>query len=151
MQLIKSFKIDHTVLEPGFYISDQKDGVVTYDLRFCRPNAGGYLSVRTIHTVEHLFAAGIRSGVLGESVLYFGPMGCRTGFYLLIKDTGFESVLAEVKRVLDFITNFSGKIPGASEKECGNFRNHDLARAKQECLKYLEIITRAENCGNYPG
>ena len=140
MELIKSFKVDHTKHGPGFYVSDEKDGIVTYDLRFCRPNGGKYIGIRALHTIEHLFAAHIRNGGLGPSVIYFGPMGCRTGFYLLVKDAPLANALTETKKALEFIIGYNGKIIGASEAECGNYRCHSLRGAKAECLKYLEII-----------
>ena len=140
MERIASFCIDHDVLVPGMYISRVDGDVVTYDIRFKRPNGGDYLSDAALHTVEHLFATFVRNGTLGKRVIYFGPMGCRTGFYLLVRDTSNEEVLSEVKRVLTQISENASEMPGATRVECGNYRELDLEKGKAECARYLAAL-----------
>jgi S-ribosylhomocysteine lyase len=139
MEKISSFKIDHTVHEKGFYLGNVKNDVFTYDLRFKKPNGGDYLSNAAIHTIEHLFATVVRNSEIQESVVYFGPMGCRTGFYLLLngipKEHALPHVVLSLKKCLEQI-----EIPGASEKECGNYKEHDLKEAKKEIAEYLKIL-----------
>jgi S-ribosylhomocysteine lyase len=139
MEKISSFQIDHTIHEKGFYLGNVKNGVFTYDLRFKKPNGGDYISNAAIHTVEHLFATVVRNGEMKESVVYFGPMGCRTGFYLLLNGIAKELALPYVVFSLEQCLELT-EIPGASEKECGNYREHDLNEAKKEISEYLKII-----------
>jgi S-ribosylhomocysteine lyase len=139
MEKISSFKINHTAHEKGFYLGRVDNGIFTYDLRFKKPNCGDYMSNAAIHTVEHLFATAVRNGGIKDSVVYFGPMGCRTGFYLLLngiqKERALSFSVSAFKECLELT-----EIPGASEKECGNYKEHDLAGAKREISEYLKII-----------
>lgn len=140
MERIASFSIDHRLLREGIYLSRRDGDVDTYDLRMRRPNGGDYLSNPAIHTVEHLFATFVRNSRFKAHILYFGPMGCRTGFYFLVCGMTGEEVISLVQEGFRFISAFSGEIPGASEPECGNYREHDLAAAKADAVRYLACI-----------
>lgn len=140
IQRITSFDVDHDVLVPGFYISRVDGDVTTYDLRTRRPNAGDYMSNLAMHSVEHMAATFLRNGPMKNDILYFGPMGCQTGFYLLVRNQAPEAVFAEVQRVLAEILAYDGPVFGASAKECGNYRNLDLAAAKDECRAYAAVL-----------
>ena len=144
---IESFKVDHTRLSPGIYISRVDGDVVTYDLRTRFPNGGNYMDNVTMHTVEHMVATYIRNSEIGDKVIYFGPMGCRTGFYLLVRDTAPESVLAALMETLQKVVDHRGPVFGASEVECGNFRELALPRAKAECLAYLWVLKTKSDQG----
>lgn len=140
MEKIQSFTVDHDLLEPGIYLSRVDGDVVTYDLRTRKPNAGDYMSDLTMHSVEHMFATFVRNSDLGPDVIYFGPMGCQTGFYLLVRNAEHARVLATVKAVLRDILAYEGPVFGASRKECGNYRNLSLAAAQEECRRYLAVL-----------
>ncbi len=131
MKTIASFTIDHNVLTKGMYISRVDGDVITYDIRMKLPNAGDYLPNAAMHTFEHLFATYARNTAHADSVVYVGPMGCRTGFYFLTRDTvSHTDAIAIVQGTLEFILAFEGAIPGSLPRECGNYREHDLAGAK---------------------
>ena len=134
---IASFSIDHDKLLPGLYVSRIDGDIVTYDMRTRRPNTGDLMDNATMHSLEHMFATFIRNGALGPNVIYFGPMGCQTGFYLLMRDVSNDAVLAEVKSVCERILNYDGPVFGAARKECGNYANLDLECAKVEARRYL--------------
>lgn len=142
IERITSFTVDHDLLTPGIYISRVDGDVTTYDLRTRTPNAGSYMDNAAMHSVEHMFATFIRNSAIASSVLYFGPMGCQTGFYLLVRDEKPETVLAAVRETLEKILAYDGPVFGASRKECGNYRNLDLALAKAECRAYLDVLNR---------
>lgn len=144
VQKIQSFTVDHDVLEPGLYISRVDGSVTTYDLRTRKPNGGDYMDNLTMHSVEHLFATYIRSSAIGPKVLYFGPMGCQTGFYLLVDDTAKEDVLAAVEDVLQKIIHHTGPMFGAVKKECGNYRNLNVEAAQIECQRYYDVLQAAK-------
>ena len=120
---IESFKIDHDLLDPGFYISRIDGNIITYDLRTRKPNMGAYMDNLTMHSVEHMFATFVRSSEIRDDVVYFGPMGCQTGFYLLVKDRTPEEVFRCTRTVIDQILVYEGEVFGASRKECGNYKN----------------------------
>lgn len=145
MNKIASFTVDHNLLEPGIYVSRRDGDITTYDLRTRKPNGGDYMDTRTAHTVEHMFATFVRNSEIGERVIYFGPMGCRTGFYLLTRAVADEVVLAVVLAVLGKIIAYDGPVFGASAKECGNYRDLDLADAKAECLRYKAVLEEKVN------
>ena len=131
MKTIASFTVDHDRLEKGMYVSRIDGDAVTYDVRMKKPNAGDYLSDGAMHTFEHLFATYARNSQRADSVLYVGPMGCRTGFYLLLRDSVSRSdALRLVQECFAFIKDFEGKIPGSERKECGNYLDHDLPGAR---------------------
>ena len=132
MKRIASFSVDHDLIDPGMYISRKDGDVVTYDIRMRKPNGGDYLGVGETHTVEHLFATFARNSALADKVVYVGPMGCRTGFYILLRDSvAPEDAIALVRDSMAFIAGFEGHIPGASRKECGNYRSQDLPGARR--------------------
>lgn len=145
MERIKSFEIDHNLLEPGFYISREDGDIITYDLRTRKPNAGDYMSNLAMHSVEHMFATFVRNSSISDDVVYFGPMGCQTGFYLLVKNQKPMDVFAITKEILEQILAYEGPVFGASAIECGNYRNLDLASAKEECKKYLAVLQSQTN------
>lgn len=144
MKPIQSFTVDHTKLRPGLYISRVDGDATTFDLRCRKPNEGDYLSNLAMHSVEHLFATVIRNGPYAHKVLYFGPMGCQTGFYLITCDLAPDTVKEEILRVLEEILAYDGEMPGGSEKECGNYRNLSLEEGKKECARYLAILRERE-------
>lgn len=131
MKKIASFTVNHDKLEKGMYVSRVDGDVVTYDIRMKKPNGGDYLNNGALHTFEHLFATYARNSALSDQVVYVGPMGCRTGFYLLVRDTvSKEQAIALVQESFRFIENFEGEIPGNKREECGNYLEHDLPGAK---------------------
>lgn len=141
MKRIRSFSVDHRKLDTGMYISRIDGDIVTYDMRFCKPNTGILLDNASMHTAEHMIATFARNSDIAEDVIYFGPMGCQTGFYLLVRDSvSNEKVLETVKDILQKILDYSGEVFGASEKECGNYRNLELSKAKKICGEYLDKI-----------
>ena len=150
MERIASFSVDHDAIVPGIYVSRVDGDVTTYDLRTRKPNAGDYMDNCTMHSVEHLFATYIRNSALSEDILYFGPMGCQTGFYLLVNHADNGLVLAAVLETLEKILTHTEAVPGASRKECGNYQNLSLEAAKAECESYLEALRQAENTFAYP-
>ena len=143
-QKIASFTIDHDLLTEGIYTSRIDGDVTTYDLRTRVPNAGDYMDNLTMHSLEHMFATFVRSGPIGDRVIYFGPMGCQTGFYLLVRDADNAEVLSEVKDVLAKIIRHEGEMFGAIRRECGNYKNLDLGAAKREAERYLAILESGE-------
>lgn len=145
MERIKSFQINHNILEPGFYISREDDNVITYDLRTRKPNNGDYMSNATMHSLEHMFATYARNSAVSDKVIYFGPMGCQTGFYFLVKDLAPVEVFELTIEILEDIVAYEGPVFGASAIECGNYANLDLALAKEEAAKYLEVLNDWEN------
>lgn len=150
LKRIASFSVDHDKIREGIYVSRIDGDVTTYDLRTRVPNAGDYMDNVTMHTVEHLFATYVRSSKIGSRVIYFGPMGCQTGFYLLVRDADNEEVLEVVLEVLRAILAHDGAVPGASRVECGNYRSLDLAAAKREAARYLASLEAASVTFEYP-
>ena len=145
MNKIESFRIDHLRLLPGLYLSrrDTKDGctVSTYDLRFTAPNREPVMDVPAIHTIEHLGATWLRNSSGKADVVYFGPMGCRTGFYLLLfGEEPAQAIAPLVLKMCDFILNFEGEIPGARPEECGNYSEQNLAMAKYYVERYRSAL-----------
>ena len=145
MERIKSFQINHNILEPGFYISREDDNVITYDLRTRKPNAGDYMDNATMHSLEHMFATYSRNSKVFDKVVYFGPMGCQTGFYFLVKDSAPVEVFELTKQLLADILAYEGPVFGASAIECGNYANLDLNLAKAEAARYLEVLNNQKN------
>lgn len=141
MKRIASFSVNHDKLEKGMYVSRIDGDIVTYDIRMYKPNGGRYLSNGVLHTFEHLFATYARNSEYADNVIYVGPMGCRTGFYLLLRDNVSKAdAIALVKESLDFIHSFSGKIPGSLRQECGNYKEHDLQGAKETAEDMLLVL-----------
>ena len=143
MKRIESFTVNHDILERGMYISRIDGDAVTYDIRMKKPNAGDYLGNGELHTTEHLFATYARNSRYSDSVIYVGPMGCRTGFYLIVRDkiTNDEAIEL-VKESFRFIAEFEGEIPGSKKEECGNYLEHDLPAAKKTARQMLEILEK---------
>jgi len=141
MNRIESFKVDHIKLERGVYVSRIDGDVVTYDIRMKKPNGGDYLENASLHTIEHLFATYVRNSRYSEQVIYFGPMGCRTGFYLVMRESVTKAeVLMLIADALKFIADYKDKIPGCSEEECGNFREHNLKGTNAEADEMLKVL-----------
>lgn len=141
MKKIASFTIDHDVLTPGMYLSRTDRDVVTYDLRLKKPNRGDYLANGAMHTMEHLFATFARNSEHGDEIVYFGPMGCRTGFYLLVRDSlSHEKALRLTQEALAFIASFEEEIPGSAPVECGNAAEHDLQGARQDAAEFADVL-----------
>ncbi|MBQ8290883.1 MAG: S-ribosylhomocysteine lyase [Clostridia bacterium] len=131
MEKIASFTVNHDKLKKGMYISRIDKDIVTYDIRMKLPNGGEYLEMNGAHTFEHLFATYARNSRFGGSVIYVGPMGCGTGFYLLLRDdVTYVEAISLVQESMAFIAAYEGEIPGSTKKECGNYLAHDLAGAK---------------------
>ncbi len=144
MERIASFTIDHLKLEPGIYVS-RKDKVgnevlTTFDLRLTTPNKEPVMSTAEVHTIEHLGATFLRNHAeWKEKTVYFGPMGCRTGFYMILHgDLDSKDVVELVKELFAFVCNFEGDIPGATPKECGNYSDQNLNMAKYWANRYLK-------------
>ncbi len=148
---IASFTVDHDLLTEGIYVSRIDGDVTTYDLRTRIPNSGDYMDNLTMHSVEHMFATYIRASSLADRVIYFGPMGCQTGFYLLVRSADNEETLRVVKDTLAKIVSHDGEMFGAVRRECGNYKNLDLAAAKRECERYLAILEGKDNDFLYKG
>ena len=144
MKTIKSFMVDHDYIDPGIYISRIDGDITTYDMRTRKPNAGDYMDNLTMHSLEHMFATYIRNSNIGDDVIYFGPMGCRTGFYLLVRNADNDVVLAEVKGALRNIISHEGEMFGAKQKECGNYRELSLTAAKAAAMRYLVVLENYE-------
>ncbi len=141
MERIASFSVNHDKLEKGIYISRIDGDVISYDIRMKKPNGGDYLPVESMHTFEHLFATYARNSEFSDSVIYVGPMGCRTGFYLLMRDTvKKQDVIDMVKGAFSYISKFSGVIPGSKKEECGNYLEHDLDGAKEVAEDMLKVL-----------
>ena len=146
MEKITSFTINHLLLQPGVYVS-RKDPVggttvTTFDLRLTSPNEEPVMNTAEVHAIEHLGATFLRNHpVWSSKVLYFGPMGCRTGFYLLLSgDYESKDILSLMIEMWEFIRDYEGEIPGASPRDCGNYLDMNLPMAKYLAKKYLEEV-----------
>ena len=141
MEKIASFTVNHLNLKPGLYVSRRDkniDVVTTFDLRFTAPNVEPVMDNAGLHTIEHLGATFLRNSYAKDDVIYFGPMGCRTGFYLVMfGELNSIDVFGLVVEILEFIVNHDGEIPGAKPEECGNYSDQDLDAAKKYAKKYL--------------
>lgn len=140
MEKIASFQVDHRKFGIGMYISRIDGDIVTYDVRMVKPNGGIYLSSPSMHTIEHLFATFARSSRIKDDVIYVGPMGCRTGFYLLMRSFDHAAAIELVRQAFEFIKDFNSEIPGATEPECGNYLEHDLDSAKKDVIPLLDVL-----------
>lgn len=140
MKRIASFEIDHTKLKPGLYISRIDGDITTYDIRMKSPNIEPPMDTGTIHAIEHIGATYLRNGSQSDKVIYFGPMGCRTGFYLLMRNEDNKDIINLIRDTFLYIKNFEGKIPGASETECGNYLDMNLEGAVKSAEKYLKVL-----------
>ena len=146
MEKITSFTIDHLRLLPGIYVSRRDhagDAVITtFDIRMTRPNFEPVMNTAEVHTLEHLGATFLRNDAeFKDKVLYFGPMGCRTGFYLLLTgDYGSQDIVPRLTRMFEFVRDFEGEVPGAAAKDCGNYLDMNLPMTKFLADKYLKEV-----------
>lgn len=141
MKTIASFTVNHDILQKGMYVSRIDGDIITYDIRMRVPNAGSYMSNGAMHTFEHLFATYARNSEFEKNVIYVGPMGCRTGFYLLLRDNvPRAAALRLVQSAFAFIADFEGEIPGTQRWECGNYLEHDLLGAKTDAKDMLNVL-----------
>ena len=140
MEKIASFTVDHNTLLPGIYLSRQDGDIATYDIRMRRPNREAVIDNASLHTIEHLFATFARNSEAADKIIYFGPMGCRTGCYFLVRDMAQADAVALIRRIFTDIAAYEGEIPGATAAECGNWREHSLRGAKQEAVRFLSVI-----------
>ncbi len=140
MEKIASFTVDHTKLLRGMYISRIDGDVVTYDIRTRKPNVEEVMENGAIHTLEHLFATFVRNSEFKNNIIYFGPMGCRTGFYFLTTGMTHAQALKLTQEALAFIESFDGEVPGVSAVECGNYLDHNLEGAKKEAADQKEVL-----------
>ena len=141
MKKIPSFQIDHTILEKGIYISRIDDDITTYDIRMRAPNREPVMTNASMHTIEHLFATYVRNTEFGDNIIYFGPMGCRTGFYLVLFGAYEPADVADlVLRLFEFARDFEGEIPGATPRDCGNYTFMDLEAARAAAAAYLQVL-----------
>ena len=146
MEKITSFTIDHIKLQPGLYVSRKdkvgQETITTFDLRVTNPNEEPVLNTAEIHTIEHLAATYLRNEPSWKDrVIYFGPMGCRTGFYLLLAgDLESKSIVSLVRDTFSFIRDFRGEVPGASAKDCGNYLDMNLPMANYWGARYAALL-----------
>lgn len=140
LKKIASFQVDHTKLDIGMYLSRMDGDIMTYDVRLVKPNGGTYLSSASMHTIEHLFATYARSTSESKHVIYVGPMGCRTGFYFITRGISHMQAIELVRESLTFVRDYEGEIPGTTEVECGNYREHDLVAAKEDVVSIVNIL-----------
>ena len=142
MERIASFQVDHNKLEPGLYLSRRDGNVTTFDLRFKKPNTGDLLSNAEMHSVEHIIATLLRNSSAKDAIIYFGPMGCQTGFYLLFDSNQLTDAQAVelVQKTFSAGAAYEGEMPGKSAVECGNYINLDVALAREQCAFYCAVI-----------
>lgn len=144
MERIASFSVDHTILKPGLYVSRIDGDVVTYDLRVCEPYSGKLLSHEEMHTMEHLVATIVRNHKdYSNDVVYFGPMGCQTGFYLLVNKLDWDVVKEMLIDAMDQIIDWCDEVPGNSKVECGNYTTLNLEAAKKVAAEYKVVLKNA--------
>lgn len=142
MERIASFTVDHDKLQPGLYLSRRDGNVVTFDLRFKRPNTGDLLTNAEMHSAEHLIATLLRNSKEKDAVVYFGPMGCQTGFYFLFDGSrlSLKGAVELLKEVFAAAGEFRGEMPGKSARECGNYINLDVETGRAVCGFYGDLI-----------
>ena len=146
MEKIASFTIDHIRLQPGIYVSRRdtvgQEVITTFDLRMTSPNEEPVMNTAEVHTIEHLGATFLRNHpVYGNRTIYFGPMGCRTGFYLLLAgELSSKDIVPLMIEMFEFIRDFKGEVPGASPKDCGNYLDMNLPMANYLAKKYLDNV-----------
>ena len=141
MERIASFCVDHTKLDRGMYLSRQDGDVLTWDIRMKKPNQGDYLTTGAAHTLEHLFATYARNSAVKDGVIYVGPMGCRTGFYLLLAgDLTSEEIVPLMKGLFTFMRDYKDEVPGACAKDCGNYLDMNLPMANWLADRFLREV-----------
>ena len=145
MEKIASFTVDHIKLQPGIYVSRKdtvgQEVITTFDLRMTSPNEEPVMNTAEMHTIEHLGATFLRNHpVYKDKTIYFGPMGCRTGCYFLVRNMEPQQALDLIKSVLKQIGEYSGPLPGNTAPECGNYLEHDLEGAKKEASEFYDLV-----------
>lgn len=150
MKTIKSFQVNHNYIKEGLYVSRMDGDITTYDIRTRRPNMGDYMDNITMHSVEHMIATYARNGKYGENVIYLGPMGCRTGFYLLTRGLTNEQALELLTDALERTVAHEGEVFGATREQCGNYRELNLDAAKCECERVLAVLRSEPVTFSYP-
>ena len=152
MEKITSFTIDHIKLQPGLYVSRKDrmgaETITTFDLRVTKPNDEPVMNTAVVHTIEHLAATYLRNNpTWKERIVYFGPMGCRTGFYLLVwGNLSSRDVLPLVTDCFRFVRDYQGEVPGASAKDCGNYLDMNLSMANYWGKKYVSLLENIDEC-----
>lgn len=154
---VASFTIDHDRLLRGIYVSRYdrigNETVTTFDVRIKRPNIEPPVEISAIHTLEHLLAVYLRDSKWADEIIYVGPMGCRTGMYIIFKgELTSSDVIEPITRAFEYVRDFEGKVPATTSRECGNYLDHNLTFAKYESKKYLDEVLyqlKDENL-NYP-
>lgn len=155
MELIASFQVDHTLIVPGIYVSRTDalggDFATTFDVRMKRPNAEPAVHPNALHTIEHVVATYLRNDpVWKDRIVYWGPMGCLTGNYLIVKGRPApQEIYPLVLAAFEHMRDYEGEVPGATAVNCGNYRLHDLAMAKWEAARFVEIL-KSRPCFEYP-
>lgn len=140
MKRIASFTVNHNTLNPGVYISRIDGDITTYDMRFVKPNTTPFLPTAVMHTIEHLFATYARNSEHADNVIYFGPMGCRTGFYFLVRNLSHQQALDLIKETIKKCSEHDGEIPGTTAIECGNYKEHDKIGAVSALKEYYSLL-----------
>ena len=148
MEKINSFKLNHKTLLPGIYISSISNDITTYDLRLKKPNTS-QLSTASIHSFEHLLATVLRNGNIKNNIVYVGPMGCRTGFYILTVNLNCDIFLENLKKALLFIINDCAEMYGKSEEECGFYKDLSLEKGKKTAALAYKIVKDKKVITNY--
>ena len=137
---IASFTVNHNTLNPGVYVSRIDGDITTFDMRFIKPNTPPFLPNPVMHTIEHLFATYARNSEFADNVIYFGPMGCRTGFYFLVRNLSLQQSLDLIKDTVKKCCEHTGEIPGTSAVECGNYKEHDKNGAISALKEYYSLL-----------
>ena len=158
MKKIASFTIDHERLEPGIYVSRRDttpsgDVITTFDIRMTRPNREPALTPKSLHAMEHLAATFLRNHMEWQNrIVYWGPMGCCTGNYLLVQgECSSRDILPLIRETMRFVAAFEGEVPGATPRDCGNYSFMDLDQARKDARRYLEVLDNATDVNlNYP-
>ena len=140
MNTIPNFEIDHNILKKGIYINKIDGDITTYDIRMREPNRETVMTNSALHTISHIFATYVKNTEFGDNIIYFGPMGSRTGFYFITRSLTDNYSIQLIKDAFQYIADFWGRIPGASPSECGNCLEHNLPQAKEEAKQFLEVI-----------
>ena len=140
MKIVPSAEMDYNTLQKGIYVSRIDDDITTYDIRMREPNREQVMTNSAMHTIEHIIKRYLRGTEYGDSIVYFGPMASRTGFYLLTRRLSDNYSVQLIKDAFQHLAEFWGKIPDASPSECGNCLDHNLPQAKEEAKRYLEVI-----------
>lgn len=140
MEKIESFKIDHLNHPAGIYLSRRDGNICTYDVRICKPYADELLTNAEMHSLEHLLATVLRNGAHGAEVIYVGPMGCQTGFYVLYRGLGQNEAERDILAAFRYVADYDGEMPGNSKAECGNCLNLSVAAARRAATTFLERI-----------